>query len=434
MVRRLTRRTLILGVAMQGVAILAVILIGPPLVSADFGPQLTPYTGRGSAMLAFMSSLAAAGVIVSAVHRRRQRLTSKITPSFDTSFAVAPIFQGDVGSRLRPLALGLAQILAGILFIVLLSYVARRTILAPDLPPGWQIIRPPNEATVLVEQGQTIWAGGRNGLWAIDKISSQVQKLPAGAPDFRRIRDLLVDDQQRLWIAHQDGLTRFDGTNWEQIRPAGELLTGPAYALLLDNEGKLWVGTDRGAAVFDGQKWLGYSTADGLSTPAVSFIFQDWDGLMWFGSDSAEEGGLTTFDGREWRSYSVADGLAHNSINMIIQDRQGALWFATGFGSQGGASRLIDGRWESWRVADGLAGGKTRSIYEDTHGRLWFGSEYDGLAVYDGGGFQLYTPQDGLAGWEVKQMIQDSEDIYWLGTENGLSRIDGYDGQGEDGR
>ena len=58
-------------------------------------------------------------------------------------------------------------------------------------------------------------------------------------------------------------------------------------------------------------------------------------------------------------------------------------------------------------------------------GRLWFGSEYDGMAVYDGAGFQLYTPQDGLAGWEVKQMIQDFEGVYWLGTENGLSRITG---------
>jgi ligand-binding sensor domain-containing protein len=119
---------------------------------------------------------------------------------------------------------------------------------------------------------------------------------------------------------------------------------------------------------------------------------------------------------------------------MIIQDRQGALWFATGFGSQGGANRLVEGRWMTWTVADGLAGGKTRSVYEDTDGRLWFGSEYDGMAVYDGAGFQLYTPQDGLAGWEVKHMIQDIEGVYWLGTENGLSRIAGYDGPLEAGQ
>ena len=413
---------------------MTVALTAPPLVSADFGPQLTPYTSRGSAMLAFMSSVAAAGVIVSAVHRRRRRITTKFTGSAGAPAVFVPDLQESAGSKLRHLAIGLAQVLAGILFIVLLSYVARRTILAPDLPTGWFIIRPPDEATALVEQGQTIWAGGRGGLWAIDRSGGAVQKLPAGAPDFRRIRALLVDDEEQLWIAHQDGLTRFDGTNWEHLKPAGDLLSGSAYALLQDRGGRLWVGTDQGVAVTDGRDWSSYSAADGLSTPAVTFIFQDQDGVMWFGSDSAEEGGLSSFDGRIWRSYSVADGLAHNSINMIIQDRQGALWFATGFGSQGGANRLIEGRWETWTVADGLAGGKTRSIYEDTDGRLWFGSEYDGMAVYDGAGFQLYTPQDGLAGWEVKQMIQDIEGVYWLGTENGLSRITGYDRLAEAGQ
>ena len=429
MVTGLNKRALI-----AGGALLAVALIGPPMVSADFGPQLTPYTSRGSTMLAFMSSLAAAGVVVSAVRRRRKRLSTKISGSAGAPTIVDHPLLKSAGSKLRPLANGLAQVLAGILIIVLLSYVARRTILAPDLPPGWQIIRPPNEVTTLAEQGQIIWAGGRAGLWSIDRNSGEVQELPSGTPDFRRIRDLLVDDQHRLWIAHQDGLTRFDGSNWEQLRPAGDLLSGPAYALLLDHGGKLWVGTDRGAAVYDGHDWLAYSTADGLSTPAVTFIFQEMDGVMWFGSDSAEEGGLTSFDGRNWRRYSVADGLAHNSINMIIQDRQRALWFATGFGSQGGANRLMDGRWETWTVADGLAGGKTRSLYEDKDGRLWFGSEYDGMAVFDSAGFQLYTPQDGLAGWEVKQMIQDIDGVYWLGTENGLSRITGYGEQAEAGR
>ena len=417
-----------------GVTILALVLTNVSRVSADFGPQLTPFTYRGSSVLALMSSLAAVGVVVSAVKRRKRRIETDFLPAGDAQAVVAPGLRKEAGSKLRPLALGLFQVVAGVLFIVLLSYVARRTILAPDLPAGWQIIRPPNEATALVEHGQTIWAGGRAGLWAVDRLSGEVLEMPAGSPDFRRIRDLLVDEQQRLWIAHQDGLTRFDGTTWEQVRPAGEHLAGPVYALLLDQAGRLWVGGVQGATVYDGQEWLAYTTADGLSTPAVSFIFQDQDGLMWFGSDSAEEGGLSSFDGREWRGYTVADGLAHNSINMIIQDRQGALWFATGFGSQGGASRLIDGNWESWTVADGLAGGKTRSIYEDDEGRLWFGSEYDGMAVFDGASFQLYTPQDGLAGWEVKQMIQDTEGIYWLGTENGLSRIQSYDGQVEAGR
>lgn len=321
-------------------------------------------------------------------------------------------------SVLRTLQFGL-----GVLVVVGLSALLQRTAPKLPLPSGWAIIRPPHEVSALTVQGDVVWAGGQDGLVAIDRHSAQLLAAPPGQPRLRYVKDLLVDRQDRLWIAHSGGLTSYASGEWKTYTPAEGFPAGPASALWEDHAGALWVGYEEGVVRFDGESCQPFAVPGGSGTLAATVIFEDRDEVMWFGSSSPTQGGLSSYDGRTWRSYSTDDGLAHNSINQIIQDRQGALWFATGFGSHGGAGRLANGRWATLTNEDGLAGEKVRSVFEDRAGRLWFGSEYDGVAIYDGMVWTVLTPQEGLAGWEVKEIVQDEDGVYWLGTEDGVSRI-----------
>jgi len=70
-----------------------------------------------------------------------------------------------------------------------------------------------------------------------------------------------------------------------------------------------------------------------------------------------------------------------------------------------------------------LAGGKVRSLFQDASGALWFGSEYDGVARFDGEKWLVLNNKDGLSGLEVKTMLQTQNGDLWLGTENGITRI-----------
>lgn len=408
------------------ITLLLAYLISPRSVAADVGPRLTPFSWRGGAILALMAVVMAIIAVMVSV-RRRRRNDKFPEQQHESPASILPTRSNTGGSRVGSAFSALFQISIGVLVVVGLTGLARQTILMPKLPAGWFIIRPPNEVTTLAETNEIIWAGGRDGLWAIDRHTNELLILPNDRRKMKRIKDLLVDSYGVLWIAHQEGLTSFDGQTWEDHSGTRRLAPGPVYALLEDRDGHLWMGNNQGAARFDGNNWQSYTTRDGLGSTAVTVIYQDEDGAIWFGSDSADGGGLSRYDGRDWEYYSIADGLAHNSINMIYQDLRGDIWFAGGFGNEGGATRLRDGVMESWTEEDGLAGGKVRSIFEDEVGRLWFGSEYDGMAVFDGQTFRILTPKDGLAGWEVKHMLQDSDGIYWLGTENGLSRIDSYD-------
>ena len=68
-----------------------------------------------------------------------------------------------------------------------------------------------------------------------------------------------------------------------------------------------------------------------------------------------------------------------------------------------------------------------RSLYEDRAGRFWIGSEYDGIAIFEGKIRRVLTPEQGLSGWEVKQVLEDDAGVLWLATEDGITRIERLD-------
>jgi len=304
----------------------------------------------------------------------------------------------------------------------------------PALPPGWQTIRPPVDVMALLEYHGDILSGGKAGLVRIDRLSGKVVEQIQAEQSIRiaYVTGLALDGKDGYWVAHNGGVSHFDGTTWRTYTTADGLPDNEALAVALTRSGAVWVGTPKGVARLlpgAGDQWQVFHKSDGLTSEAATVIFEDSRGRVWLGDGHTTTGGLCVYDGQTWRTYSTADGLAHNVITDILEDRQGALWVTTGFSSQGGVSRLLPmgGAWRSLYQADGLAGGKARSIFQDATGKYWIGSEYDGIAIFAGDPFQtkstVLTPKQGLAGWEVKAMLQDSSGDLWLGTENGITRI-----------
>jgi ligand-binding sensor domain-containing protein len=300
----------------------------------------------------------------------------------------------------------------------------------PPLPSGWQTIRPPADVMALLEYHGDILSGGKAGLVRIDRSSGMVLEQVQVAPGSQLgyVTGLVSDGGGGYWVAHNGGVSHFDGTAWRSYTTAGGLPDNEALAVACTRSGEVWAGTPKGVARLGSGKWQVFHKADGLASEAASVIYEDSQGRVWLGDGYTTAGGLSMYDGQAWHSYSTADGLAHNVITAILEDRQGALWFTTGFSSQGGVSRLVGGEWRNLRQAQGsLAGGKARSIFQDMKGNYWIGSEYDGIAFFNGDPFQtqskVITPKQGLAGWEVKTMLQDASGNLWLGTENGITRI-----------
>ena len=300
---------------------------------------------------------------------------------------------------------------------------------APPAPlSGWKILRPPSEVSALVEQGEIIWAGGRDGVFALDReTGALIEQIESEVP-LEYVRALLLDDRGALWVGHSAGLTRYDGSVWLTYTKEDGLPDQRIDVLLQDQNGRIWVGTKNGAAVQDDQGWRILTSENGLLHNSVSVILQDNEGGMWFGSYAAPRGGLSYLQDGAWQHFSTKNGLPHNNVNALLEDSSGSVWVGTGLLDRGGACQLIrkENGWVVSRVLtehDGLAGAKVRSIFQDREGVLWFGSEYDGLARFDGETWLVFSQADGLAASEVKTMLQDKDGNLWLGTINGVTRI-----------
>ena len=315
-----------------------------------------------------------------------------------------------------------AEILAGLIFASLCGWLTWHFYPQPELPAGWQTISIPQDVLALLEVGKQIWVGGIEGLAVIDGESGKLlywvqADVPLG------FVNSLASDGERIWVAHEQGISQYAAGNWQNLEIANRQPSCQVLDVYYGALSGLWIGTTCGLFHLAESGWHFYSQADGLAGSAVSVLLEDQRGDIWAGDGYSPLGGLSRFDGHSWSPVSSMGILAHNSVNAILETPRGDLWFGTGLGSRGGATLFDGDNWYSYYKSDGLAGERVRAMLFDRAGKLWLGSEVDGLAIFLQPGWLILTPKDGLAGWEIRAILQDEQKNIWLGTNRGLTRI-----------
>ncbi len=97
----------------------------------------------------------------------------------------------------------------------------------------------------------------------------------------QRVTDLLLDRSGNLWIATQDGLSRFEGRSFHTFTTEDGLLSQYIHCLFEDRQGHIWIGTDNGVVHYDGQL---FQTIKSPHIGPVCQILEDRDGTFWFGT------------------------------------------------------------------------------------------------------------------------------------------------------
>jgi len=298
------------------------------------------------------------------------------------------------------------------------------------LPAGWSVLLPAEDILSLADDGTHVWAGGRDGLFAIDGRSGATTPELRDSRPFTYVRALLADPDGTLWIGHDAGLTRRDSATPPRYRDQDRLPGRAVYALARDAGGRLWAGTDRGAAVLEGGTWR--PVTDGLMDPLVFSLLADTHGGVWFGSYVAPRGGLCVRNAHDSQRFSVQDGgLPHNNVTALCTLSDTVVWAGTGLIDRGGVAEFVrqprEGGWLCTRFltkGDGLAGEKARSIFRARDGVVWVGSEYDGVAYWRGDRWRVLSTLDGLSHNEVRAMLEDADGALWLATGGGVTRLD----------
>jgi len=196
------------------------------------------------------------------------------------------------------------------------------------------------------------------------------------------------------------------------------LVDNNVSCVTVDKNGNLWFGTNNGVSKFDGTNWTSYNTTTdtGLVDNAIKCISADGNGNIWVGTNM----GASKYDGTSWKKYTEVDGLGDKRVNDISHGPDGKIWF----GENDGVSVLDGSTWTTYAMADGLPFGGIVSSDFDSNGDVWLGSGLGGLIHFDGTTFTTYNKAGGLISNLVRDVMIDEEDNKWVATAEGLSVLD----------
>ena len=252
--------------------------------------------------------------------------------------------------------------------------------------PGLEMVR-----TLAPNPDGSLWVGGEpGGLRLLNPATAQVRvfETEAGVPA-EGIRSVLVDRDQRVWVAAQAGLyrstrpIRFQGPARFE-KQAVSKTGGEAFVKVIqDRQGGIWAASDHG--VF-GQgsngSWNSYTEHDGLQSNLVVHLAEDADGSIWIGYRDAY--GITRLTFHQERvarvaHYTVAGGLRSDKVLFLGFDKRNNLWV----GTDRGTDQFDGAMWRHFDRSNGLIwnDSNTNAFFADADGSVWIGTSR-GLSRY----------------------------------------------------
>ena len=311
-----------------------------------------------------------------------------------------------------------------------LLMLRRRMLFMVSPPDHWQ-----NRAVLSVSPARDggLWVG-TEGAGVYHWNNGEFKQLPGPAsPLAADIRTTLQDRSGRLWAGTQGAglLTAHKGLLTTVRAPVA--IRPLLYALFQDQAGVIWMGTQDGLIRFDGTNWsvLGQQ----LYRCEVRCIDQTPDGAIWIGMRG---GGIARYQNGQFTQYLRQQGLSYEYIWCLFADRDGTLWIGT---PGAGLIRCRQGVFTAFTERDGLPSDFICNIQSDDAGHLWIGS-YAGIFEVDKNQLEsraagnmdplnlvVLDRNDGLASLEIAGGNQPSacktaDGRLWFATSAGLAVVD----------
>lgn len=247
------------------------------------------------------------------------------------------------------------------------------------------------------------------------------------------VSGILKDHYGYMWFATDDGLNKFDGSEFTVYRHTDDrrsIVSSDIRTLYEDRRGNLWVGTGGGIALYDRKldNFINYAPGADLS---VTSICEDGDGRIWVASYG---GGLSVLNPADqtvshFKARRPADrAVVSQPILKLFRDHKGRIWLGTNTGLYLYVSRQHTFRRYTIRDSQGNSSvdHTVRSITEDSRGNIWAGTS-NGLSMLrnDTHTFVSYRHLPGdhssLSSNVVYAIAPAPDGKMWVGTEEGLN-------------
>lgn len=240
------------------------------------------------------------------------------------------------------------------------------------------------------------------------------------------VNSILQTADGYLWLATQEGLSRFDGvsfSNYTQFDPLS-FNTGYVTALAGGRDGSLLVGLSKdGVLRLRGERFVPLCRVPELARVTTNAIVETTDGTVWIGSDN----GLFQVRGGRTRRYGIEDGLRDIQIGALLPDDRGGLWIGT---AEGGLSHLQNGRITTRTSAEGLPSDRVWALSRAPGHDLLFGAGGT-LCSLQQGVLSIHRFADVMPGDYIRTLTIDRKGGIWAGFYTSGLRIHRSDGSNE---
>jgi len=273
--------------------------------------------------------------------------------------------------------------------------------------------------TVRVDENGKVWIGTEGGLSCFDGVKWDTYK-PNGLPD-NSINAIAVDKQGVLWVGTSYGLSRFSDNKWTVFNETSGFINNQISSIAIDSTGNIWVGTNAGLTVYKNQIWTNFTTSNGLPTNSINNVSIDKNNTVWIGTNGK---GVVKYDGIKFTNYTTANGLVANSIRCIAFDKWGNKWI----GTYGGVSKYNDTIWVNYTTSNGLIYNDVSDIEIDKTGNVWISTvNGGGVSKFDGKNWTTYSSTNsGLGSNNILSVSADKDNNIWFGTStNGVKVLNG---------
>ncbi len=215
---------------------------------------------------------------------------------------------------------------------------------------------------------------------------------------------------------------------WRRYSTANGLPSNRTFAVQPVKDGSVWIATQNGVSRFDGLKFTNYGKREGLIDHRVFCVYEAENGALWFGTEE----GVSRFDAKlkKFENFaSGSNGLTAGRVCAIKGGRDGTIWLRTRdgltrfdgkiFAKVEGVPSLDQSSIQAW----------TGALAIDPVGAVWTVTENDGLWRISGTNVRHFSPADGMIANFQDALSISGKDLWFYESDRaqrrGLTRFDG---------
>ena len=290
-----------------------------------------------------------------------------------------------------------------------------------------------------------MWIGTLSGLISLDPETGKIEEFSNikgddfSLPD-NSVRDIVADEDGKIWVATYGGLAFFRSGKFEKIhRTEHEEKFPSCYIMDIEKlqDGKILVASwDGGISLFDEKN----RTLKTVKLPDNRFYFikTDSKGQIWAGTwgggiyfaestDALFSSEYKHIAADNSNRYSVSNNIGYS----FLEDSSGLIWI----GTNGGGINKLNPDIKDYRFiysssgnADSLPDERIKDLYIDEKGNFWLGTYSSGIYLYDvKGKFISRFSNDknnthSLNNNFINEIMSDSSRNIWIATNDGFCR------------